>query len=165
MKKSYFKRKLTVPLKKTKIKVVGHSTVSEQKEEIQHLLRLNVVYRDGGCILRNIRHCDSVAFVEERKVISNVTIQADHLITRANSATYADLRLVVCICSGCHFWKKYNEKQYDVLVKTIISKERVKLWDICLISSWKPVRTSTYDWKIAIVVLNNELKQYEQKQN
>jgi hypothetical protein len=49
------------------------------------------------CILRNIRHCGGepgFTFLEDG-VIGKVVLQADHLITRANSATYADSRLVV----------------------------------------------------------------------
>jgi hypothetical protein len=47
--------------------------------------------------------------------------QADHLITRANSATYADTRLIVCACKGHHGWKKWHQKEYEALVRTLIS--------------------------------------------
>ena len=137
-------------MKRTKLRVAGHSAVSEQKRDIQALVRAIVIKRDGGCILRNIRFCNDPVF------------QADHLITRSNSATYADTRLIVCLCRSCHGWKKWNEKQYDALVKTLISKDRIKLWDACLKDSWKPIRTSTQDWGMAIIALNQELKSYEQ---
>jgi hypothetical protein len=89
-------------------------------------------------------------------------LQADHLITRANSATFADTRLIVCLCRTCHGWKKWNEKQYDSLVKTLISKERVELWDKCLKDSWRPIKTGVSDWQLHILALNQELKSYEQ---
>ena len=137
-------------MKRTKLHIVGHSTVSEQKVEIQSLVRSIVIIRDGGCILRKIRYCD------------DPVLQADHLITRSNSATYADTRLIVCLCRSCHGWKFWHEKEYDALVKSILPKDRVELWDRCLKDSWMPVRTSSQDWKIHIIALKQELKSYEQ---
>ena len=150
-------------LKKTKLNVVGHSTVAQQKEEIQRLVRLIVTARDGGCILRNLR-CGLEASVdfENEKVISEDVIQADHLVTRANSASYADTRLIVCLCRRCHAWKKWNEKAYDQLVKTVISKDRVELWDKCQDDRNKGTyRMTSYDWKLEIVNLNSELREYK----
>jgi hypothetical protein len=137
-------------MKRTKLRIAGHSTVSEQKREIQSIVRSIVILRDGGCILRKIRYCE------------DPVLQADHLITRSNSATYADTRLIVCLCRSCHGWKHWNEKQYDELVKRILPKDRVDLWDRCLKDSWRPMRTSSQDWKMAILYLKNELKSYEQ---
>jgi len=60
-------------------------------------------------------------------------LQADHLITRANAATFADTRLIVCLCRDHHGWKSLGSNarkaEYDALVRTLISPERVKLWD------------------------------------
>src|SRR5260221_540382 len=115
MKRGTFKQKIRKPMKRTKLKVVGDNDTATLKQEIQDLVRLIVTYRDGGCAIRNFRHCGGeahVSFCKEHntvKIFSNNVIQADHLITRANSATYADTRLIVCICSGCHLWKKYHE--------------------------------------------------------
>jgi len=100
-----------------------HSEVSEIKRNIQALLRDTVIDRDGGCILRNMRLCGCD--------IGCAALQADHLITRANSATYADPRLVVCVCRPCHAWKSLGgnlrKAQHDALVRTILSPERVAL--------------------------------------
>ena len=109
--------------------------------------------RDKGCILRNLRHCGGTLDTE------GVVIQADHLITRANSATYADSRLVVCICKGCHGWKHWHEKEYDLLIKTILPKKTIELWDKCQLESWRP---SKMDWSSELVALEQELKN-EQK--
>lgn len=143
------------PLKrKTKLRVAGHSTVAEQKREIQALVREVVIKRDGGCVLRKIRNCGGE--------IGQAVLQADHLITRANSATFADTRLIVCLCRPCHGgFKKWHEKEYNALVRMILSPERVKLWDKCERDSWKPQRTSSYDWKMAIIALKQELRRYE----
>src|SRR3990167_11032070 len=129
MKRSYLKRK-------TALKARGTSEASVLKEEIQTLLRQIVIARDKGCILQNIRPYHTRV------------LQADHLITRANSATYADSRLVVCLCRSCHSWKRWNKEQYDDLVKKILPKKIVKLWSECLKDSWKPKRTGTQYWKL-----------------
>jgi hypothetical protein len=115
-------------MKKTKLRVKGISTTAELKRDIQALVREIVIIRDGGCILRDKR-CHVTARVENNKVISDTVIQADHLVTRANSATFADTRLIVCICKGCHAWKHWNEKEYDNLVKTVLPKDRLELWE------------------------------------
>lgn len=133
-------------MKRTRLRLVGHSTTSELKREIQSLVRENVILRDGGCILRDLRYCD------------DPVLQADHLITRANSATYADTRLIVCVCRSCHLWKKWNKEQYDSIVHRLIGKERSDLWDRCQKDSWKPSPKSSYDWKIAILALKQELR-------
>lgn len=132
-----------------KIRVAGKSDTAELKREIQSLLRQIVIARDGGCILRHVRHC------------SDTVLQADHLITRANSATYADARLVVCVCRSCHAWKSLgsnrNKAQYDALVRAILPPTRVALWDASELESWRPHPMRASDWKLAVVVLKNEL--------
>lgn len=127
----------------------GTSETSVLKEEIQALLREVVMARDGGCILRKTRPCSP-----------DDVIQADHLITRGNSATYADSRLVVCLCRTHHGWKHWHKEEYDALVKSILPKETVELWEKCERESWKPQRTGAYDWKLAIIALKKELKEY-----
>lgn len=153
MKRTGFKFKPRKPLKRTKIRVVGHSTVSEDKRTIQELVRAIVIKRDGGCILRNVRRCGGDA--------EGTVWQGDHLITRSNSATYADTRLIVCVCRPCHFWKKYHKEEYDGLIRQILTKERVLLWQRCEADSWKPRRVTSYDWKMEIVMLKKELQKYE----
>jgi len=113
-----------------------------------------VIARDKGCILAKYRHC------------ADPVLQADHLITRANSATYADSRLVVCVCRSCHAWKSLgsnrNKAQYDELIKTILPPDRVGLWERCERDSWRPHRQYTYDWKLALAALKQELRQLRQ---
>lgn len=123
----------------------GKSEVSKLKREIQRLVREIVIRRDGGCVLNKIRHCeDSV-------------LQADHLITRANSATYDDTRLIVCLCRTCHGWKHWHEREYNALVKTILDPKIVALWDQCEKDSWRPTHRISADWSISIVALKQEL--------
>ncbi len=135
------------------MRVTGSSDTAKTKEHIQALLRAIVILRDGGCILRNVRHCNGVE--------GQAVLQADHLITRSNSATFADHRLVVCVCKSCHFWKSVgsnkNKAQYDDLVKSIIEPERVALWETCEKDSWRPHRTSSMDWKLQAAYLKTKL--------
>jgi hypothetical protein len=143
------------PLKtKKRIKVVGSSETADLKQEIQDLVREIVIIRDGGCILRNYPGHVCSGFANDGHLI----LQADHLITRGNSATYADTRLIVCVCKGLHGWKKWNEKEYDAIIRTVISPERVALWDRCHAARYTPTRTGAYDWKMAIAALKQELR-------
>ncbi len=168
MKRTGFKQKLTVPMKRSRLRVAGVSSTAQDKKEIQRLVRLIVTHRDGGCILRNLRHCGGEATVEYvyeqvalvPKIFSNNIIQADHLVTRANSATYADTRLIVCLCKGCHMWKKYHEAEYNKLVRTQLPNDRKLLWDKCE-EQRHAHKTKKMDWKLEIINLKNELKSYE----
>lgn len=154
------------PLRRTKLRVVGHSETSDIKQEIQDLCRAIVIARDGGCIFRNqyawmaqgsIPACGGFRISD-----GELILQADHLITRANSATFADTRLIVCVCQAHHGWKSLGSNarkaQYDELVRTLISPERVALWDRCEQDSWRPKRTSAMDWKLQLAALKNELQ-------
>lgn len=156
-------------MKRTKLKVVGDNNTATLKKEIQALVRLIVTYRDGGCVLRHLRHCGGVAGVIQQttedgrlvlKIMSQNVIQADHLITRANSATFADTRLIVCLCKGCHAWKHWNEKAYEKLVRLTLPNDRKNLWDRCE-EARQAHKTTKMDWKMEILALKKELKQYE----
>lgn len=150
MKRSSFKVKSPKPLKRGRLRVKGHSEVNDLKDEIQRLVREIVMIRDGGCILRNYRRCGGE--------LGQAVMQADHLITRSNSATYADTRLIVCLCQPCHGgWKKWHKEDYDRLVKSILSKDRVALWEACEADN-TPHHKTSYDWKLYIIQLKNELK-------
>lgn len=140
------------------MRVVGDNDTALKRDDIQALVRLICCIRDGGCVLRNLRHCGGAAVVEDGKIISNNVIQADHLITRANSATFADTRLIVCLCRNCHGWKKWNEDEYEDLVKTVISKERVELWERCELDR-KAHKAYKADWNLSIIALKRELAQ------
>lgn len=151
LKRSYFKKKLNKPLKKTPLRVKGKSTTAQIKEDIQALLRQIVILRDKKCILHGIK-CNHEVGME------GVVWQAEHLIERSNSATYADLRLVVLVCRNCHYWKHIkdsNKEQYDEWVKTKIGKERVKHWNKCKKESW---RATKVDWVLEKVFLEQELR-------
>lgn len=160
MKRSYFKQKPRKPLKRTRLRLVGKSDTAEDKKEIQSLVREIVMKRDGGCILDarvfwkfDIPECNGYA------KDGHLILQADHLVTRGNSATFADTRLVVCLCKGHHGWKSVGSNlrkaQYDKIVKAILPKARVALWEKMEADSW---RATKKDWKLEIIALKQELK-------
>jgi hypothetical protein len=149
MKRSGFLRR-TSPLSKK-----GKSETSQLKDEIQQLVRAIVIRRDGGCILRSeigIPSCNG--YRKDGQLI----LQADHLITRANSATYADTRLIVCVCQGHHGWKKWHQKQYEDAVRSLLTPERLALWERAERDSWRAIRTGASDWRLEITALKQELR-------
>jgi hypothetical protein len=127
-------------------------------------VRAIVIARDGGCILDPMR-ATSLYFKSARSLGLNplgvppcngyakdghLILQADHLLSRGNSAAYADTRLIVCLCKGHHGWKSVGsnlrKKEYDAIVRQLLSPDRVTLWDRCEQDSWRPKRTGAYDW-------------------
>lgn len=147
-------------MKRTKLKVVGDNNTALIKQKIQDILRLLVTYRDKGCILRDVR-CGVTALVEDGKPVSSSSyVQADHLVTRANSATFACLPLVVCLCNGCHAWKNWHKDEYDELVKSILPKDRVQLWERAE-EYRKAHKTHKMDWNMQLVGLQITLADYE----
>ena len=109
--------------------------------------------RDKKCILNGIRCNHSVG-------MEGVVWQAEHLVERSNSATFAEPRLIVLVCRNCHGWKhftKSNHDQYDEWVRSRISKDRVALWDRCRAEKWSYSSGKSYDWKLAEAALIQEL--------
>lgn len=145
------------PLRQTKLRKIGQSSTAKLKREIQALLRLLVIARDKRCIMSpHILHDQ------------NQILQADHLITRSNNATYADSRLVVCICKDCHDWKsgsKEAKEEYDKIVKRLISSERSQLWEKMEAEQHKVCIKGDYEWKQEIEKLKKELENYKQETN
>jgi hypothetical protein len=114
--------------RKTPLRVKGISDTSQLKDDIQAELRRIVIARDGGCVLRDSYDAPSCGgYAKDGHLI----LQADHLVTRANSATFADPRLVVAVCKAHHGWKSLgsnrNKAQYDDAIRKVLSDERVAL--------------------------------------
>jgi len=152
MKRTGFKNKKRKPLKRTKLRVKGQSTTSEIKREIQSLLREIVILRDGGCWLR---HCPESGACGGYRKDGELILQAEHLHTRSNSASFADPRLVVCICKRHHiYWKPQYSDLYNEMAEDFIGEERTKLW--------KRVREDRkphkMDWKMEKIALEQELE-------
>lgn len=143
--------------RKTPLKAKSQSETALIKDSIQAILRAIVIQRDGGCILRNVtphqfaENPVNVPPCNGHTKAGELILQADHLITRANGATFADHRLVVCVCKGHHGWKSVGSNmrkaRYDEIVMSIIEPQRVALWLAAERDSWKPVRYTLSDWK------------------
>ena len=142
---------------KSRLNAEGKSDSAKVKRDIQAELRRIVIARDGGCILRGSYDAPACGGFDKD---DNLILQADHLITRANSATFADPRLVVCVCKAHHGWKSIGgnarKAEYDKLVRTLLPPDRVELWNKCERDSWKPVRTSSTDWRIELAYLRTQ---------
>lgn len=148
--------------RRTPLNAKGTSDTAVLKDRIQQLVREIVIKRDGGCIFRNIDWDNPLPICNGYAKDGHLIHQADHLLTRANSATYADTRLIVCVCKGHHGWKKWNERRYNEIVRTLIGPDRSKLWDACRAARYRPVRTSAYDWKLAEAALRMELSKLKE---
>ena len=154
MKRSYLKRK--TPLKRGgRLRVVGHSPAAEIKREIQRILRLLVIKRDGGCILRDYPQtgvCGGYAKNGE------LIYQAEHLHTRSNAASFACLDLVVCLCQRHHiYYKPQHADEYYQIVKKHIGEKRSKL----LKAVQEDRKAHKIDWKLQLFGLQLKLEDYE----
>jgi hypothetical protein len=151
-------------MKHTALRVQGISDTATIKREIQYVAREIVIARDGGCVLRDL-HYDGIPECGGYANNGQIIYQADHLISRSNSATFADTRLIVCLCRDHHAWKSLGsnarKKEYDELVRTLISPERVKLWDDCERDSWKPNRGAAFNWAVTLAALKQEWRQMQ----
>jgi hypothetical protein len=153
-----------------KLKARASNETNDVKDRIQALVREIVIARDGGCIFNSgggnldnefyqsflgIPPCNGYA------KDGHLILQADHLVTRANSATYADTRLIVCVCKGHHGWKKWNEARYNEIVRQLLTVDRLLLWDKAHAARYKPTRMFTSDWMKEEVALKQELRKYQ----
>ena len=147
--------------KTTRLRRRALSETNIVKDDIQEFARQIVIKRDGGCILRNFVDIYGLKRCGGYRKDGQPILQADHLITRGNSATYSDTRLIVCICRDHHKWKVHNKEHYDDILRQILPTARVALWDKAKLDSWKPHRNYTYDWKLELAALKTELRTYE----
>lgn len=130
------------PLKRSNLRSKGKSATSVIKDEIQALLRACVIKRDGGCILRGHGNCTEV-------------LQGEHLITRATSGYYGDLRNLVCLCSYHHiFFKPQYSQIYWEYVREKIGPVRWAWYEFA-----KEDRTAhKMDWQLVKLSLELELQ-------
>lgn len=158
-----------------KLNTRSSNETNDVKDHIQALVREIVIARDGGCILGDRVKSNAngstitlysttflgVPSCNGHAKDGHLILQADHLITRANSATYADTRLIVCVCIGHHGWKKWNEARYNEIVRQLLPADRVALWDKAHAARYQPTRMFTSDWLKEEAALKQELKEYD----
>lgn len=131
-------------LKRSYMRRLGVGTAAVAKRRIQALLRQIVIARDGGCILRI--------------VLGNCSgpLQAEHLISRTNSATFGDTRNIICLCQYHHiFWKPQHSRLYWELIEQHVGTVRWN-WIKLAESDHSPHKV---DWKITEIVLQKELQE------
>ncbi len=152
--KKPLKRK-TPLTKRTALKAISQSSSAQTKVRIQALLRAIVMRRDGGCILRH--YPESGACGGFRRD-GGLILQAEHLHTRANAASFADTRLVVCLCMRHHiYYKPQHSSEYNKLVRKHIGLERAALWDLIEENRYKATKV---DLKLEELALIQELSTY-----
>lgn len=133
----------TKPLKRTRLRLEGKSDAATLKRDIQAILRQIVIKRDGGCLLRGHGKCTEI-------------LQGEHLITRANNATFADTRNIVCLCTYHHlFFKKQHPLLYWELIEQKIGAHRWAWVKLALHDRFKPAKV---DLKLAKIALTYELE-------
>lgn len=140
-----------------KLRVVGHSTTVELKEEIQSVLRQIVIKRDGGCILRHYENeiITSYRYCGGFRKDGELILQAEHLHSRSNAISFSDSRLVVCLCHRHHFhYKKQYPQEYYKIVREHIGKERSNLLDRVM-EDHHPHKA---DLKMELIALRQEFK-------
>lgn len=158
---SSFKKKPTTPLKRTKLRVAGQSEPAQLKRDIQSVLRKIVIARDKGCFLRHYENRITPQYREcgGYRKDGELILQAEHLHTRSNAASFSDSRLVVCCCQRHHiFYKAQHSAEYNKLAREYIGVECAKLWDRVA----EDHRPHKVDLKLELLALNKELKLYEQ---
>jgi hypothetical protein len=146
-----------------RLKARASNETNDVKDRIQALVREIVIARDGGCVfgaaaLLTGHYGESIPRCNGYAKDGHLILQADHLVTRANSATYADTRLIVCVCKGHHGWKKWNEARYNEIVRQLLPADRVALWDKAHEARYKPTRMFTSDWMKEEAALKQELR-------
>lgn len=146
LKRSPFKHKVGGGLKRSALKKLSKSPVAACKRQIQALLRQIVILRDKGCV---VRHAASGK--------CSGPLQAEHLISRSNSATYGDPRNIVCLCQYHHiFWKPQYSRQYWQIIRDVIGEKRWKWVELAESDAGRHKGTKM-DWVLVKLVLEKEL--------
>jgi hypothetical protein len=148
------------PLRRTKLRLVGHSTTSELKTEIQAVLRQIGIIRDGGCFLRNFtseitpQYQKCGGFTKAGDLI----LQFEHLHSRSNAISFSDSRLGVCICLRHHlYYKKQYPAEYEQFARRFIGEQRSALLDRVR-ADHRPYKV---DLKLELLALRQELLLYK----
>ncbi len=156
LKRSGFKIKPRKPLKRTKLHLVGHSTTAELKAEIQELLRQIAIKTYGTCVLSKYSEAGQCGGFDKQ---GNLILQAEHLNSRSNTATFGDPRNIVLLCKRHHiFWKPQNSALYWELIRKIIGEKRYE-WYQKARDDKRPYKVDLKLVKVALIQeLNNLLK-------
>lgn len=159
MKRSPFRRKSLEEIKEAKkakknrpLKLLNHESSADLKKDIQALVRQIAIIRDGGCILRLFPEAGQCGGYRND---GELILQAEHLVTRSNSATYGDMRNIVCLCAHHHghFKPQYSRLYWDIIRKHL-GEERWE-WIEKVEADKSPHKV---DWKLVKLSLEQDLK-------
>lgn len=139
---------MSMPIRERRRKPIpkqGKSNLSKIKRQIQAKLREKAIERDETCTIgkypsflpQNWLLCGSYRSDGE------LVVQAEHLVSRGNSASYGDMDNIVLLCKNHHiFFKKHHPALYWEIIRKHIGEERwakVQKWEA---ESWKPVKVN-----------------------
>lgn len=148
LKRIGFKNRARTPLKRSRLRLRGVSDTSVLREQIQAKLRQGVIKRDRVCLLAD--------YPEAGKC--NAIQQCEHLISRSQSSTFADLRNCVLLCSRHHiFWKPQNSQRYWEIIEEMIGPDRWD-WTQKMRKEQSSHRSYKIDWKLELLALESEIK-------
>lgn len=149
------KRKTVYRLRRKKIRKQGKAPVSKIKRAIQANLRSKAILRDGGCVLRHYLHWLPIKYQScgRYRADGELILQAEHLVGRANSASYADMDNIVCLCVNHHFFfKRQHGALYWEIIRKHIGEERWRK-----IQEWEQDKAThkftTKEWRDKLLVL------------
>ena len=111
----------------SRLRVVGQSTSTDLKKEIQAVLRQIVIKRDGGCFLRHYENQINPQYKKcgGYRKDGNLILQAEHLHSRSNAISFSDSRLVVCVCQRHHiYYKPQHSAEYNQLSEDFIGANK-----------------------------------------
>jgi hypothetical protein len=141
-------------MKRSPIRNKSKSSSAQTKRRIQALLRQIAIRRDGGCVLRGFAEA---GICGPRKSDGELILQAEHLISRARSFSFGDMRNIGCVCRYHHFYfKQRNGRLYWEMIEKIIGPERWA-WIKRAKADHKSYPTGLGDWLKIEMALKQEL--------
>lgn len=130
-------------------------TAQDVKKRIQALLRKLAIKRDGGCVLRHYPEAGACGGYGPKS--GELILQAEHLVTRAKSVSYGDMRNIVCLCSHHHGnWKPRNSRLYWELIERHIGPSRYA-WVKRVEADQQAHHFTAHDWRMIELDLTQQL--------
>lgn len=154
IRKSLKKNRLHKPRRRKRIPKQGKLPLSKVKRELQAVLRQRAIERDRSCVIGKYqddlppswRKCGRL------RKDGQIIVQAEHLVGRTKSISYADMDNILLVCQRHHFFFK---RQHGLLYWSIVRKHvGEEIWS--KIQAWEmaPNLTfSTEEWRNKLHVL------------
>ncbi|HXP70741.1 MAG TPA: hypothetical protein VOA88_15775 [Candidatus Dormibacteraeota bacterium] len=141
-------------MKRSPLSKFGKFPSTQAKRRIQALLRELAIQRDGGCVLRIFPEAGPCG---PRRSDGQLILQADHLVSRARSVSFGDMRNIVCLCRNHHiYFKQRHGRLYWDLIQKAIGPERWE-WISRVERDQKAYPMSLADWLKIEMALKQEL--------